>query len=345
MFEQYIANDYLRAGTVLVFLLVILRIIVSIGERVILHFVKKTKTELDDIVIKKTSLPITFVLLFFSIEIALLELTLSSDTLNIVNKIMNTFVIILIGYIIYVILDVFLVEFWKRIVKRSNKKTIDSLTSLLHGIFKIIILTMVIVYILHYWGIQIAPLLAGLGIAGIAVALAIQPTLSNIFSGMAIILDDSVRVGDLIYIDSNTKGKIVSIGLRSTKINTFDNETLIIPNSKLADSTIQNVALPEPKSRVVVSFSVAYGVKIDKVKEIVIKELKTIKIVCKDPEPLVRFIEMGTSSLNFKAYYYVDNYEDRFASIDEANTKIYDILRKNNIDIPFSQIDVHLKKD
>jgi small-conductance mechanosensitive channel len=112
----------------------------------------------------------------------------------------------------------------------------------------------------------------------------------------------------------------------------------------LADSVLQNVALPEPKSRVVITFSVAYGSDIDKVKKVVIQEIKSIKKVCKDPEPLVRFLEMGSSSLNFKAYYFVDSFQDKFATIDEANTKIYNRLRKEKIEIPFPQLDVHLKK-
>jgi small-conductance mechanosensitive channel len=290
-------------------------------------------------------MPITFLLSFICVKIGLMEITIPSNITEVISKIMATLLVFLIGYCVYVVLDIFLIEFWKTIVKRVNKKTIESLTSILHGIFKVIIILVVLVYVLHYWGVQITPLLAGLGIAGLAVALAIQPTLANIFSGIAMILDDSARVGDLVYLDANTKGKILSIGLRSTKINTFDNETIIIPNSKLADSTIQNVALPEPKSRVVIPFSVAYGTDINKVKEIILKELKVIKIVCKDPEPYVRFIEMGSSSLNFKAYYFVDNYDDRFTSIDEANTRIYNVLRKNKIEIPFQQLDVHMKKD
>jgi len=345
MFNQYIQNDYVRALIITIALLAVLRLIASIVERLILRLVKKTKNELDDVIIKRLSMPITLILSFICIKIGLMELTLQPEISGIISKVMVTFLVLLIGYCVYVVLDIFLIEFWKTVVKRVNKKTVESLTSMLHGIFKIVILVLVLVYILHYWGVQITPLLAGLGIAGLAVALAIQPTLANIFSGIAMILDDSARVGDLVYLDANTKGKILSIGLRSTKINTFDNETIIIPNSKLADSTIQNVALPEPKSRVVVPFSVAYGVEVDKIKEIIVKELKTIKLVCKDPEPIVRFIEMGNSSLNFKAYYYVDNYDDRFISIDEANTKIYNILRKNNIEIPFQQLDVHIKKD
>ena len=114
-------------------------------------------------------------------------------------------------------------------------------------------------YTLSVWGVEIVPLLGALGIAGLAVALALQPVLSNVFSGASIVLDKSVRVGDLVYLNQETKGKIVKVGMRSTKILTFDNEIIIVPNSKLADSMIQNVAQPNPKSRVVVPFSVAYG--------------------------------------------------------------------------------------
>jgi len=201
-----------------------------------------------------------------------------------------------------------------------------------------------LLYILEMWGIEITPLLAGLGIAGLAVALALQPVLSNIFSGASMVLDSSIRVGDLVYLDQNTKGKILKVGLRSTRILTFDNELIIIPNSKLAESVIQNVALPSPISRAVVPFNVSYGSDIDKVKKIVLKEIKSIKNVLEEPEPMVRFVEMGDSSLNFKAYFYVNNFDNRFPSIDEANTKIYNALNRNGINIPFPQMDIHLKK-
>ena len=144
--------------------------------------------------------------------------------------------------------------------------------------------------------------------------------------------------------ENNVKGKIEKIGLRSTKIRTFDNEWIIIPNTKLAESQIQNVALPEPKSRVVIPFGVAYGTNIEKVKKIVMKEIKSIKNAVDNPEPSIRFDEMGNSSLNFKAYFHVSSFEHRWESIDEANTKIYNALNKAGIEIPFPQMDVHLKK-
>ena len=133
--------------------------------------------------------------------------------------------------------------------------------------------------------------------------------------------------------------------MRSTKILTFDNELMIIPNSTIATSNIHNIGEPEPKTRVVVQFSVAYGSDIAKVKKVVMAEIKKVEHFINDPEPKVRFLEMADSSLNFKAYFYVDSFEYKWSSIDEINTYIYNALNKNKIEIPFPQRDVHLKKE
>ena len=217
----------------------------------------------------------------------------------------------------------------------------------MNSVLKISFIPITILYILSYWGIQVGPLLAGLGIAGLAIALALQPILSNVFSGASIILDHSVSVGDLVNITPGIKGKIQKIGLRSTKIITLDNELIIIPNSKLADSMIQNIALPEPATRISVPFSVAYGSNIEKVKKVIMKELKSIKVISKKHEPVIRFIEMADSSLKFKAFFYLDTFEEsvKNETIDIVNTKIYNSLNENKINIPFPQLDVHLKKE
>ena len=201
-------------------------------------------------------------------------------------------------------------------------------------------------YLLSVWGIEILPLLGALGVAGIAIALALQPVLANIFSGASMILDKTISKGDLVYLDSQTRGKILKVGMRSTKLITFDNELVIVPNTKLAESIIQNVALPEPKTRVVVPFGVAYGSDVTKVKKIVLKEIISMKdiLLDGDHDPVVRFLEMADSSLNFKAYFYVPSFENRANALDEANTKIYNALNKAKIEIPFPQMDIHLKK-
>lgn len=345
MLNQLINNQYLRTLAVFVILFALTRLGASILERAVLRLVSKTKTDLDDIIIKKSSKPISILLLLIALRISINEIAIIDSTQTMIHDMIYSLIVIVAAYIVYVITDVLIVELWKGFSQKADLKTGESLTAIINGFVKIILILLSLVYILHIWDVEIVPILGALGIAGLAVALALQPTLSNIFSGISIILDKSISVGDLIYLDNETKGTIEKIGLRSTRIKTFDNELLIIPNNKLAEGKIQNVALPEPKSRVVIKFSVAYGSEIEKVKKIVLKEINSIKNISKDPLPLVRFIEMTSSSLDFKVYFYVDSYQHRFDAIDEANTKIYNALNKNKIRIPFPQMDVHLKKN
>lgn len=345
-YEHLISNDYIRSFVILVVLLFLIRLGLFIVERVVLKFTSKTKTDLDDILVKRLSKPLTYWAFFVSLRISVEELRIVDPAVeSVVLNSIHSLIIFVIAYIIYIIIDVLIVRAVRRVASKTKSAVDDNLISLFHSITRVALIVVSLLYALSIWGVQITPLLAGLGIAGLAVALALQPLLSNIFSGAAMVMDHSIRVNDLVYLDANTKGRVEKVGLRATRIRTFDNELLIIPNNKLAESTIQNVALPEPKVRVVVPFSVAYGSNIDKVKKLILSEINKVSHLEKEPEPMVRFLEMANSSLNFKAYFYVDSFENRFLAIDEANTKIYNALNKAGISIPFPQIDVHLKKD
>ena len=294
---------------------------------------------------KKSSFPISAVLFFVAVRLTLKGIALAEGALNILNHLVDSFIVIFTSVLIYVLIDVLIIHSIKKAASKTKSKLDDTLVGLVHSVLKVAFFLLVVLYILGIWGVEILPLLGALGVAGIAIALALQPVLSNVFSGASVIMDKTVSVGDLIYLDKDNQGKIVKIGLRSTKIITFDNELVIIPNNKLADGIIQNVALPEPKSRVVIPFGVAYGSDIGKVKKIVLNELKKVKnVILDDPEPSVSFRKMGDSSLDFKAYFYVDDYGDRFNAVDDANTRIYNALNKAGIEIPFPQLDVHLKK-
>ena len=345
VFENYITNPYIRSIVIAIIIIIITRIVISITFKIIKSLTKKTKTDLDDIIMKKSATPLTLIIFLFAIKIPLAELPLPESVETNLAKIIFSFAVLVVIYMIYVLFDIIIINAWEQFSKKTKTKIDESLTSLIHTALKIILIVIAFLYILDLWGVEIGPLLAGLGIAGLAVALALQPTLSNIFSGVSMILDKTLKVGDLVYLEGDTKGKVMKVGLRSTKIKTFDNELVIIPNATLADSKIQNVALPEPQSRAVVPFGVAYGSNINKVKSLILKEIKSLTHIEKDPEPSIKFLEMADSSLNFKAYFYVDSFENRFASIDEANTKIYNALTKAGIEIPFPQRDVHMKKD
>lgn len=343
--DQYITNPYLRSVIVLIGVFVILKLTAFIIEKVVLRATAKTKTPIDDLFIEKASKPITLLILLIGMRIALEEIPLAPGVDEVFAKIVSSIIILIIAYIAYLFIDIVLFVILRSKIKNGSSSTRESLLSLVNSVLRVAWIILATLYIFNLWGVEIGPLLAGLGIAGLAVALALQPTLANVFSGISILLDKSIRVGDLIYLDTETKGRVLQVGLRSTRILTFDNELIIMPNTRLADSKIQNVTLPEKKSRVIILFGVAYGSNIEEVKKLVLNEIKKIKGFVNEPEPVVRFVEMANSSLNFKAYFHVQDYNERFAAIDEANTRIYNVLNKAEINIPFPQMDIHIKED
>lgn len=348
MFEKFVyeltENAYLRALIYLVIWFIILRISVFIIERVVVGLTRKTKTDLDDLIIEKINRPLTLIVLFIGLKISMNELPLAEAALSNMHTVVNSIIGIIVIYIIYAVFNLIFSRTWRKVAKRTKTKPNDAMIQLTSGALKVILIVSGAIYILSIWGVEIGPLLTGLGIGGIAIAFALQSSLANVFSGISIILDKSIHVGDLVNLEGGASGKIVRIGLRATKVQTYDNEIVIVPNSKLADGYIHNVAQPEPKTRVVVPFGVAYGSNVDKVKTLVLKEIKKVGNLCSAPAPFVKFVEMGDSSLNFKVYFFVKTFEVKLSALDDANTRIYNALNKAGIEIPFPQMDVHLKK-
>lgn len=344
MLEDYIANSYLRAGVVFLAVFLVIRILMFVLAKIIPIFTRKTKTKLDDVILKKTSMPFTVLAVLAGIRFAIGEINIEESLGGTIEGIILTFIIVFAAVLIYYVVDALVTIGYRDFGTKVRGRVNESLLQFFHSMLIIIVLVGAFLVILASWGVQIAPLLAGLGVAGIAIAFALQSTLANVFGGISMILDKSISVGDVVVLEDGTSGYIMKINLRSTKIRTFSNKLVIVPNGKLSESNIKNVALPKPETRVVVPFGVAYGSDIAEVKKLVLKEIRKVKGMVNYEEPNVKFLEMGDSSLNFKAYFYIDSFDGALGALDDANTRIYNALNKAGIEIPFPQMDVSLKK-
>ena len=341
-------NKFVYSFVILVSFFLMAKLFVYLCQKVILKLTKKTKTQLDDIIVKKANRPISIILILIGIRISLFPLGIKESVLNISDDVVLSLIMIVATYITVVVFDAVIDEWGLKFAEKTHSDLDTELISMFHRFSRIILSILGLLFILPIWGVQIAPLLASLGIAGLAVAFALQSTLGNIFGGVSLLLDKSIKVGDVIRLDNETVGKVMDVGLRSTRINTFDNEVIIIPNGKLAESRILNYLQPTPKVRCVIEFGVEYGSDVDKVKRIVADELNSLPNVLKEPEEnkaSVVFMEMADFALKFKALFWVASFDERFLAKDAALTKIYNALRKNGIGIPFPTRTVYLKED
>src|SRR3989344_2955357 len=332
-------NQWILAAVILVSFYALSQLIVIIFEKIVLAITSRTKTDIDDKIVKKINRPISLILALVGIILAVNVFQLHSTINDYFNKTIIS-AIILVSSIIIIRILIVLIESWgSEFAKKTKSNADDAIIPMFTRFTGIVIFILGILYVLATWGVAIGPLLASLGIAGIAVAFALQNSLANIFGGVSLILDKTIRVGDIIKLDdaAQTSGKVVDVGIRSTKIETFDGELVIMPNGKLADSRIQNIVLPGPEVRIVIEFGVAYGSKVEKVKKVVMAVLTKHKKVSKDPQPMVMFSVLGDSALQFKAYCWVASYTERFVTKEKLICDIYESLNKAKIDMPFPQ--------
>lgn len=198
--------------------------------------------------------------------------------------------------------------------------------------------------ILGSWGIQVAPILAGLGIAGIAVGLALQDTLGHIFGGVSLILDNTYNEGDVVELENGNIGTIYSIGYRSSKILTPSNEIIIVPNGQLAKMMVKNLSRPSRLYRLNLVINVAYGSDPAHVKKVILNTAKDTEGVLDDPEALVFFEKMDSYSLNFRLIVSIQTPLERLVVTDKILTRLTDMFKKEKIQVPFPTTTVHIEK-
>jgi small-conductance mechanosensitive channel len=197
-------------------------------------------------------------------------------------------------------------------------------------------------------GISLTAVWTTLGIGSVAVALALQDTLSNFFAGIYVRLDKPVRAGDFIKLDTGDEGFVAELGWRSALIRTLPNNIVVVPNAKLATAVITNYSMPEPQMSLLIRVGVSYACRPEHVEAVLLEEARRavgeIEGLLGDPAPFVRFIPgFGDSSLDFTLICRVCTFVDQFAVQHELRKRIFARFRREGIEIPFPQRDLHLR--
>lgn len=217
----------------------------------------------------------------------------------------------------------------------------------LNTLISILVWSLAIAFILNQVGIDISALLAGLGIAGIAVALALQNTLSGLFSAVGLAIDKPVRHGDYVELEDGTAGFVEDISIRSTRIRTFDQSLVIVPNGKLTSMIITNKYLPGQEVTIQVLVGVAYGTDLEKAERVAIEVATTVledQRAKGDGAPFVRYVNFGDSSIEMKVFLQVTKFLDQFVVKHEFMKALKVAFEKEQIDIPYPQLDVRVQK-
>jgi small-conductance mechanosensitive channel len=196
-------------------------------------------------------------------------------------------------------------------------------------------------------GVSLTAVWTTLGVGSVAIALALQDTLSNFFAGVYLRIDRPIRVGDYVKLDSSEEGFVSHLGWRSTHIKTLPNNIVVVPNAKLASAIVTNYSMPETEMSLLVPVSVSYDCDPVLVEKILIEEATMaageVDGLLSDPVPFVRFIPgFGDSALNFTLICRVATFVDQYLAQHELRKRILARFRVESISIPFPQRDVHI---
>ena len=257
----------------------------------------------------------------------------------------NTGVKIVIALFLFVIAFRLITLLTRRFEKKllSGKHKVDkTLTSTLMYVLRIVLKVLVVVCLIGYLGIDTSGLTALIASLGVCFGLAVNGAVSNIAGGVLILITRPFRVDDFIEASGHS-GTVEDIHITHTRIRTGDNKIIYIPNGTLSADTITNYSIKDTR-RVDLTFSIAYSNDFEKAKTIVTDICLAHERILKDPAPFVRVSEHSASSINLVARVWTKNedyWQVHFDLLESVKTE----FDKNGIEIPFDQLDVHVKKD
>ncbi|MCX7990840.1 MAG: mechanosensitive ion channel family protein [Proteobacteria bacterium] len=321
----------------------VLLIIRGIAFNILHKWAKKTETKIDDIIIKSIRTPSIYWSIAIGFYIGLAMSNLPEKYVFYINRA----IYIIIIFSITLACANLAGKIFRNYIQKSDLPI--PTTGLVYGIIKGVILVIGILIILSVLGISITPLITALGVGGLAVALALQDTLANLFAGVHILIEKSIRVGDFIRLETGQEGYVEDITWRTTRVRMLPNNMVVIPNSKLAQSIVTNYYLPEKKMTLLIPVSVSYFSDVDKVEKILLEEAKKamdeVTGLVKEFEPVVRFVPgFGESSLDLTLICQISEFTDQFPVQSELRKRIFRRFREEGIEIPFPHRTVYIRQ-
>lgn len=224
---------------------------------------------------------------------------------------------------------------------RKMKLTLG-MTYALKKILHYVIVTLGILLAIQCVGLNLGSLAVIFGFISVGIGFGLQNITSNFISGIILLIERPVSVDDFVSIEGQI-GRVKKISMRSTDILTLDNISIIVPNSKFIENSVTNWSYGDPRIRLHCPVGVAYGSDIPKVKEVLMSVAQAHKDVLAKPEPEVRFVQFGSSSLDFDLLVWIDEPEKQFLLHSQINYAIDAAFREAGITIPFPQTDVHVQ--
>lgn len=336
IFYNNTVHEWLLSLAIIVGAMVLNKGVVLLNKHVIQKLTTKTNNRLDDILFKMLEAPVLLGITLLAIWIAAKRLDLGMPAEVIIAKSFKVLTVINITWFVARLVNALIEEYLVPKVEQNESKHIDNhLMSIIRRAILAVIWAVGIVMALSNIGVDVATLIGGLGLGGLAFALAAQDTIKNIFGGVTIFSDRPFRIGDRIRVDG-FDGFVEEIGIRSTRLRTLEKRLVTIPNYKIVEASVENIS-NEPMRRIVTKLSLTYQTAPEKMNEAmaILKDIpKRIKTV--DTKDLVvAFTDFTDSALIITFVYFIKKNADVMETPSLVNTEILSSFKKANIQFAF----------
>lgn len=342
-------HDWLTANVDSPLLSALLVVVAAVIAGKLMHLVltgilrpwaRRTKSNLDDQLLRYLQRPIVLTVLLFGLYVASGRFELQLGQQLLITRTLQTGALLVWTWFVTRLCSMLLRHASEN---RDRYRVVETRTfPLFENLSKVLVVVGFVYFMLKIWQVDATGWVTSAGIAGIAVGFAAKDTLANLFAGVSIVADAPYTIGDYIVL-GDVRGKVVNIGLRSTRIMTRDDVEITVPNAVIGTSQIVNQSGGgDARMRVRVKVSVSYDADIDRVRELLLQLADAEPHACSDPEPRVRFRRFGDSGLDFELLIWVEAPELRGRTLDTINSAILKTFREAGIEIPYPKRDVYL---
>jgi len=310
------------------------KIIYYMCTTVLRRMTARTKTKLDDILIDMIEEPLVFAAVMAGIWFGLSRLTLDASVEGYIGSGLRIVLILTFVWLVSRLLDAMFREYLAPLAEQSETDLDDQLLPIVRKGTKVFVWVIGIIVALNNAGYNVGALIAGLGIGGLALAMAAQDTVANIFGGFTIFTDRPFSVSDRVKVDG-FDGTIKEIGVRSTRLETLEGRIVTIPNSKFSDSAVENVTL-EPARKVILDIGLTYDTNPAGMRRAI--ELLR-QIAAANPgvreDILTAFDAFGDFAMNVKLIYWINKDADIFTVMTEVNLEVLEKFTAEGLDMAF----------
>jgi MscS family membrane protein len=304
--------------------------------------VGKTETELDDAILKAAIGPLHWLIITLALDFGIRRLTFLPSAWEGNLEIFFYIAYFIIGTVFTLRLITGVMDWYgKSIDKEKDMNLVSQMLPFIRRVAMIVIAVIALITILNQFT-DVSALLATLGVGSLAIALAAQSSLQDLFNGFLIMFDRPYLIGDRIEVQElDTWGDVIDIGLRSTRIRTRDNRFVIVPNSIMGKNMVVNYSRPDTQYRNQIEIEVAYGSDVELVRKTIIEAVKKVEGVLQDRRIEALFLNFSTAGMVFRVRWWLDSYYDTRRMFDRVNTAIYSAFNEVGIEIGNLQIDTH----